>query len=158
MSDPRVVDGASAPLFDRLVDAAPREPIEQEVFRYLTPEGLRASVRRELERLLDTRRPISLTDALNEDQLTVLEYGVPDYSSLNPNDLDECALFALAVRKAIAAFEPRLRNPAVEAKHSTERLGSLRLQIRGTIRLGPHVEEVWFPVDLGIRPSASPEV
>jgi type VI secretion system protein ImpF len=101
-----------APLFDRLVDRDPRQHWEPRPFRTLTPGELRESVRRELSRLLNTREPLP-SRALGDRTRTVIDYGVPDFSSYSPRNHDDRQRLAEALRQAIDAYEPRLRQTRV---------------------------------------------
>ena len=104
--DPRLKRRLHLPLFDRLVP----------------PEGARAgspphiepgiaesieSVRRDLERLLNTRaRPESTVG----ERLTTVDYGLPDFAPLSSANPADQALFNASIVRRIEAFEPRLRN------------------------------------------------
>lgn len=154
MTDPRIVRGAVAPLFERLIDLSPGETVEAEVYRLATPEMLQASVRRQLEWILSTRRPISIEDALREDRLSVTEFGIPDWSGLSQHDDFACDQFALAVEMAVQAFEPRLSPVSVSAIPDRDRKGALRLQIAGMLKLSTATEDVSFPFEFTTAPSS----
>lgn len=95
------------PLFDRLVDRDPRLRHELRPTRTLDRRGLRESVRRELEQLLNTRCPFP-AHRLPIRERTVIDYGVPDFSVFSPRSFDDRARLADLLRRAIEAFEPRL--------------------------------------------------
>src|ERR1700760_882719 len=95
---------APAPLFDRLVDRAPEVPAEPRPLRTLDPRGLRESVRRELERKLNTRSPLPADDLAGREDLTVLEYGIPDLSAFSAANEDDQRLLTALVARAVAAF------------------------------------------------------
>lgn len=80
--------------------------------RTLTPGELRESVRRELERLLNTREPLP-SRTLGDRTRTVIDYGVPDFSSYSPRSHDDRQRLAEALRQAIDAYEPRLQQARV---------------------------------------------
>lgn len=151
MTQPRYLDGAPALLFERLQDLEPFVASEPSVFRYLTADQLRASVRREIERLIDTRRSVTIAEMLaDEGELTVMEYGVPDYSTISPRSPDERRLFALALTKAIAAFEPRLKFPQVLVTEGG-RPGTIAIALEGEIRIGTEMELLTFAVELNVK-------
>lgn len=154
MADPRVVRGAIAPLFERLIDLSPGETAEAEVFRLTSVDMLQASVRRQIEWLLSTRRPISVNDALREDRLTVTEFGIPDWSGLSQNDDYACDQFALAVEMALKAFEPRLSGVSVSAAPTDGRKDALRIRIAGNLKLSTGTEDVSFPFEFTTAPSS----
>lgn len=128
--------------------------MEAEVYRLGTPEVLQASVRRQIEWILSTRRPITVNDALREDALTVTEFGIPDWSSLSSRDGVARDQFALAVEMAIKAFEPRLAHVSVTAEPVKGREQSLCLRISGMLRLTMGTEDVSFPFEFTTAPTA----
>ena len=95
------------PLFDRLVDRDPRLRHELRPMRTLDRRGLRESVRRELEQLLNTRCPFP-AHRLPIRERTVIDYGVPDFSVFTPRSYDDRVRLAELLRRTIEAFEPRL--------------------------------------------------
>ena len=122
-------DHVRAPLFDRLVDLDPRSPGEPRPLRTLDRAGLRESVRRELERLLNTRTSLPV-DRLEERQdLTVLEYGIPDLSAFSAGSTEDQKRLVSIVTRAVAAFEPRLTEvrAVFESLDTTGRLAELRV-------------------------------
>jgi type VI secretion system protein ImpF len=92
------------PLFDRLVGGE----------RTLTVRGLRESVRRELELLLNTRSSFP-SRRLPGAPLTVIDYGIPPLADFSARNADDQNKLAAALRDAIAAFEPRLASVRVRA-------------------------------------------
>ena len=151
MADPRIVDGVPALLFDRLIDLEPKSGAEAVVFRHLSTDDLVSSIRREIGRLLDTRRPVSIDHVLKESDPTVLESGVPDYSTVNPESPTERRRLAAVLERVIAAFEPRLLEPQVTAETHPQRRGALVLRLGGRIRVGAYMEDVWFPIELDVK-------
>jgi type VI secretion system protein ImpF len=146
MSDPKPIAGARALLFDRLVDV-PDWNQQEEPPRILNREQLKASVRRELARLLNTRCSIPL-HRLGEEERSVVNYGIPDFSSLSPHNADDHALIASIVGQTIAAFEPRLRHVRVQARPASAAESALSLTINAELVIGLFVEPVSFPVTL----------
>lgn len=139
------VTGARAPLFERLVEHQPNESEEARPQRVLDREGLQRSLQRELERLLNTRTPRA-ADALAQEERTVLDYGLPDYSAMYTHSPEDQARLAALVRSTIEAFEPRLRGVAVgvEPLHDSEK--SLLVRVSGEMILGRVSERVAFVV------------
>src|SRR5579864_6435199 len=111
MIEPKIRSGARALLFDRLVDLEPQTQKEIRPLRVLDKKGLKDSVRRELGRLLNTRRPIPLAPHLEE--RTVINYGIPDFSSLSPHSDNDRKRLEFWMQEAIKNFEPRLVNVKV---------------------------------------------
>jgi type VI secretion system protein ImpF len=112
MPQPKPITGARELLFDRLVDLHPEQK-EERPLRILDREQLRASIQRELGRLLNTRCSLPL-HGLGEVERSVVNYGIPDFSSLSPHNPDDQALIASIIGQTVTAFEPRLRQVRVE--------------------------------------------
>ncbi len=109
---------------------------------------MRESVRGELERLLNTRRPAPPGDPR---QLTVLDYGIPDFSHLSPASSEDRAELAALVAQAVAAFEPRLSQVRVVVRGWDEVDRSLELAIDARLAIGALSEPVSFPTRLGVQ-------
>jgi len=144
MAQPKPIAGARALLFDRLVDVADHD---EQPLRILNENQLKASVRRELERLLNTRCSISLHQ-IGEEERSVINYGIPDFSSLSPHNADDHALIASIVGQTIQAFEPRLRQVRVEVGPVFSAESALWLNINAELVVGLYSEPVSFPVTL----------
>lgn len=112
------------PLFDRLVDRDPRLRREGRPLRTLTRSDLRESVRRELERLLNTRVQLPLAE-LEARQRTVIDYGIPDFGNFMAKNEQHRKRLAAIVAEAIATYEPRLRDVRVHLDVSPASADSL---------------------------------
>jgi type VI secretion system protein ImpF len=145
--DPRRSEGARALLFDRLVDMSPNEPAEVRPLRVLSVDELRESVRRELGRLLNTRCTYR-DDELEGRALTVLEYGLPDYSAWYTRDPEMQKRLSALIKRAVEAYEPRLGAVRVRIIDRADDEKRLRVQVDGTIRIGAVIEPVSFPLAL----------
>lgn len=103
-------DVCRVPLFDRLIDEDPRRTREAVPLRTLDADGLRASIQRELSRLLETRCPFTGDVALGRER-TALDYGLPDLDQGGRGLVGERrARLARLVKHTIESFEPRLDN------------------------------------------------
>src|SRR6266571_3278353 len=100
------------PLFDRLVDRDPFLRREVRPMRTLDRRGLKESVRRELEQLFNTRCPVP-AHRLTIRERSVIDYGIPDFSTFSARRFEDRARLADVLRRAIEAFEPRLANVRV---------------------------------------------
>lgn len=118
-------------LFEKLVDAAPLQSGEASAATEAA-EAAR-SIRRELARLLDTRRPIGAAAALHDKPRTVRDYGIPDASTLSPYAAEDRAVLAQAIRDAITVFEPRLAQPSVEVQPSASGGAGLHVIVGGRL-------------------------
>jgi type VI secretion system protein ImpF len=172
VADPKLIVGARPLLFDRLIDFDRIEDEEQSPqltdgderkrrvrwardererpLQFLDQRQLKTSVRRELERLLNTRCSIPL-HRLAEEERSVVNYGIPDFSSLSRDNADDRALIGSIVGQTITAFEPRLRQVSVEVLPVSQTESSLQLNINAELRVGAFSEPVSFPVTLNSK-------
>ncbi len=140
-------------LFEALVDdpdrrglfgAAPAQPFT-EPFRTLDVARARASLRREVSWLLNTRCGATVAELASRER-TVLDYGLPDLAGFDvDSELDRLRLAAL-IREAIAAYEPRLRRPRVTVLGQDRRHQRIGVAVAGEMALGQAVEAVAFQV------------
>jgi type VI secretion system protein ImpF len=156
MGESRFTGGARALLFERLVDNEPGRE-EQQPFRVLSKKELWESVRRELGRLLNTRCPVPLR-LIGEEERTVINYGVPDFTSLSPQNSGDRQLIAGIIGQTISAYEPRLRNVRVSVENFEEDERTLRVAVEADLLTdsvidvhsypehGSAVEPVSFPI------------
>lgn len=148
-------------LFERLVDTEPEKPCKEESppFRVLTRQELRNSVKRELGQLLNSRCPVPL-QRLGDVERTVINYGIPDFTSLSPESSEDRKLIASIIGQTIAAFETRLRNVRVTANYSGDDQRTLQIsveadlvtdtvvEIRSHLDIGTSLEPMSFPIVL----------
>lgn len=149
-SMPNVLDGGPVLLFDRLVDMEPAVTREAKVWRRLSVDEIKQSVAVELQRLFDCRRSDSLAEAATRQasDLTVLDYGVPDFGIHSPHDLTARRLLAAAIRHAILAFEPRLIGTQVELRPSSQRPSQMVAHITAKLVVGEIVEPITYEIAL----------
>lgn len=137
--------GARALLFERLADDEPRAASELHPFRTHAPDGLRASVLRRLDLLLNTRATRPRPDG---GPLTVLDFGLPDISALYARDPGAHAHLTREIHRTIAAFEPRLVVADVRVARVPGNDRSLYVQLAGAIRTEHITEPVSFTIPL----------
>lgn len=148
--EPKPILGARALLFERLVDDQHESQEEARPLRIHDIVALRESVKREVARLLNTRRPHPETPQ-DRDELTVLDYGIPDFSHLNASSsVDRQNLAAILVR-AISTFEPRLAEVGVTLEPSPGRPARLVGWIHAVLEVSSVKEPVSFPLTIGIE-------
>lgn len=134
-------------VLDRLIDFEPELSIEPDWVSSQGISELRASVKRDLETLLNTRqtRP-ELMNSSAELATSVLTYGLPDFASDGVGGAEEQAeALREAVERAIQRFEPRLLQiqvMRVPAANPYER--SLHLVIDAMLRFDPEPIPVTF--------------
>ena len=142
---PKRRPGTRLPLFDRLVDADPRRHEEVQPQRVLTGGEIQASIRRELVRLLNTRC-VETLGALGGQQRTVLNYGLPDFSTLSPTSDGDRERLARLIVEAVRAYEPRLRSPTAMVAVDPQQPRVLRVVLTGMLVLDNLQEPVSFPL------------
>lgn len=138
------------PLFDRLVDRDPRLRHELRPSRTLDRRGLRESVRRELEQLLNTRCPFP-AHRLPIRERSVIDYGVPDFSVFSARSYDDRVRLAELLRRTIEAFEPRLVDVQVSLEPYPGNDLSLLGIIEATLLTDMVPEPVSFETSLDLK-------
>ena len=131
-------------LLDRLLDFDPSKKKEDAPNPSQRIKQLRASVRRDLEDLLNTRVPmIECPPDLPELKCSVLNYGIPDLGAMRMGSSDQKELIRKSIEDAIRTFETRFQHvDVVVVKSETE--GTLRFRIEGTLYAEPAPEPVEF--------------
>jgi type VI secretion system protein ImpF len=135
-------------LLDRLTDTDPRTPADPRVTFAESVRRFKASIQRDLEWLLNTRR---IPEPPPEDWFehlprSVYYYGIPDITSLSRDSRESRHVLLRDVEDAISAFEPRLsdvRISVIEAEGEHFRR-ELRFHIEATLRMDPTPEQVVF--------------
>jgi type VI secretion system lysozyme-like protein len=98
--------------------------------------------------LLSTRIDPSV-DAIDPRDRTVLEYGLPDVSTLVSRSTGDQDRIARSVERAIMAFEPRLAHPQVTVVPELTERDRLTVVIAGMIRVGLVPEPFAFAMEIG---------
>lgn len=147
MAGLRPVAGGRALLFERLVDLEPGRP-EVRPFILHDRTGLKASVAIELERLLSTRLSLPPAD-LERRERTTLDYGIPDGAVIAPADSESRKVLAAQIEAAILAFEPRLIDPHVTLRQTSDRNDTLVADIAAQLEISGLLEPVSFAIPLG---------
>ena len=132
------------PLFARLRDEEPRLGDEVQPRRVLTRERILESISSELSRLLNTRCSETL-EALQGQERTVMNYGLPDFFTLNPTSDGDRQRLARLIVEAVRAYEPRLHNPFVEVTTDAANGRALRITLTGMLVVEQLPEPVSFP-------------
>ena len=131
------------PLFDRLVDDDLTLTRELPPVRTLGREGLKESVRREMERLLNTRTSLP-ADRLALRERSVIDYGLPDCSMFSPRSSDDRARVGELIRRAIVAYEPRLSEVRVAVDVAPGHLLAMAVRVEAMLITGSVPEPVSF--------------
>lgn len=133
-------------VLDRLLDSEPHAPTDAYTTRAQSVRQLKASLRRDLEWLLNSRRiAVPPDDGERELLRSVYNYGLPDFSSYSINSPKDRSKLLRAIETTIAYFEPRLAGVKVtpiEMAGAGSRV--LRFQIEGMLLMDPAPEQVSF--------------
>lgn len=129
-------------LFDRLVDRTPGQQYENPPLRMMGAADLQNSIGNELRRLFNTR-----STTHGDGPLSMIDYGLPDWSTLHASNSEERKEIERGMQKAILAFEPRLRQPQVLVDPVAQHQQTLSIRLNGKLTSD---DESW-PVAFGIR-------
>ncbi len=98
-------------------------------------------VRRDLEDLLNTRLTnTTIPDEFVQSRNSVLNYGLPDLSSLGGDTAERRAEIGLIIEQVIERFEPRLRNVHARIADGVGGAQTLRFQIHAELNVDPAPE------------------
>ncbi|MBX2807119.1 MAG: type VI secretion system baseplate subunit TssE [Cellvibrionaceae bacterium] len=126
-------------LLDRLIDHDPSiqdTPVKS--YRVVLTE-IKDSIRRDLENLLNTRlyrKP--LPEELTELDISIVNYGLPDFSMLQVNSDDGKHEFKEKVQSIIEKYEPRFKSVTVDLEHVGEHYErTLYMKISAVLMIEP---------------------
>lgn len=138
-------------LLDRLIDYDPKRSEDPPVTRAQSLRELKAAVRRDLEWLLNTRRPLDVPvgEQLKDSLYT---YGLPDIASLSVLSPRDRQRLTTTIEEAVVKFEPRIAGVKVSLVDTSggEKLPNLRFVIEGQLRVDPSPEPVSFDTVLDL--------
>ena len=143
-------------LLERLTDDEPQERSDLPPSWAESVRRLKASVHRDLEWLLNTRRTTDeIPEGLGEVQHSVYCYGLPDLSSMSRESAQTRGRLLRSVEDAIATFEPRLANVRVRlAEEVDDPRRRLHFVIEAMLRMDPNPEPIVFDTTLDIASGA----
>jgi len=134
------------PLHDRLINTDPSQQTDTPLSASAAMDVVRASICRDLEELLNTRRKWRSWDPhLTQLERSLAGFGLPDFASgafNEPRRRDElCRLIEACIRR----FEPRIVNLKVTLIDTTDRSsGTLRLRIDALLHAEPAPQPIAF--------------
>jgi type VI secretion system protein ImpF len=140
-------------VLERLIDREPAAKQEPAPTRSQSVRLLKASVRRDLEWLLNTRQnPEAVSDEYPEVAKSLFNYGLPDFSSLSFDNPKDRARLLKQLENTIRIFEPRLESPRVVPVQADGSLSNrtIRFQIEGLLKMDPAPEQVTFDTVLNL--------
>jgi len=137
---------AQLPLLDRLMDDAPDQPRDRVLSNAEVLNALRASVRRDLQSLLNARRRWrSWPGSMKELAVSPVGYGLPDFAAGAFGDPSRREALRREVEDTIRRFEPRFVSLKVHLVPGEDALsGTLRLRIEALLDADPAPEPVGF--------------
>lgn len=128
-----------ASLLDRLRSSS------GDVSRGLSLRELKESVRRDLEKLLNTRQRCAAPPAeLKELAQSLVNYGIPDFTTVRLVSSADWEAFRRALEDSIRRFEPRLGPVRVTIEKADIDERKLRFRIDATLHADPVPEPVVF--------------
>ncbi|ACR11888.1 type VI secretion system baseplate subunit TssE [Teredinibacter turnerae] len=152
-------------ILDRLLDDDPRSPREPEVTKHQQLRNLRASVKRDLENLLNTRyRIVSPPENLKQLENSILNYGMPDLATVNVSDIEKRRAFTRELEQLLKTYEPRFKTVHVSYQDNSDTTDrTLRFRIDATLYADPSPEVIVFdsvlePVSRAVNVEESPHV
>ncbi len=150
----------------RQIEGAGAGDFERPLTRRESEDLYRASVRRDLEWLLNARRIIDDPDLdfteskerrrletgeveYEEVEKSVYKYGLPDFTVYGLNSPNDADLLVQTVRKALKVFEPRLSDvKVIPVDVQTKGLRQVRFRIEAKLRMDPASERISFDTTL----------
>lgn len=150
MAERDIPDGFQPSIFDRLTDADSVGTSDQ---RGYTETQLINAVRRDLEDILNTRRPgfedLGIEN-LEQVKKSVVTYGLPDFANMRSLSDGDRASIGRQIAEAIATFEPRLTDIEVIVKDPSD----VQKQLKGKYQM----MAVYFHIAAKLRMDPCPPV
>jgi type VI secretion system protein ImpF len=139
-------------VLDRLIDYEPEVTREPAASRAKSLRLLKQTLRRDLEWLLNTRQfPDPVPSELKEVTRSVLLFGLPDFTTLNPKRPADQNTLRRELESAIKVFEPRLEGVVITLESGAGGEKTVRFKIDARLRIEPAPEPVSF--DTFLEPS-----
>ena len=125
-------------LLDRLLER------EESASRRRSLPELRAAIRRDLEDLLNARqRCLSAPADLTELPSSILDYGIPDLTGVNPTSDDSRQTFCREIEGVLKQFEPRFKSVKVTVLENVDGLDrTLRFRVEALVESNSGPEQV----------------
>ncbi|MDH5217657.1 MAG: type VI secretion system baseplate subunit TssE [Gammaproteobacteria bacterium] len=132
-------------VLDRLINPKAGSNTEYTDSRVTVME-IRHSIRRDLENLLNTRRRFEVSNKkLDSKDLTIVNYGIPDFTGASFSTEDEQEELLREIRKIILCYEKRFKSLKIVEKKGLDSMDrSVRFRIEAELRVEPAVEPLVF--------------
>jgi type VI secretion system protein ImpF len=133
-------------VLERLIDREPKVSLEPPPTRSQSVRLLKASLRRDLEWLLNTRRtPEAVGREFQELEQSLYNYGVPDLTAINRESARDRNRLSRIIEQTLNTFEPRLKQiRVIQIESPTGATNMLRFQIEGLLDMDPAPELISF--------------
>lgn len=137
-------------VLDRLLDDDPGNTQEAPRSRHQVLRDLKQSVRRDLENLLNTRwRCVAWPPNLEEVDLSLVNYGIPDFTGINMAAPSERERLRQIIERIVRKFEPRFKSVKVKLLDNVDDSDrTLRFRIDALLYAEPAPEPVVFDSQL----------
>lgn len=127
-------------VLDRLMAVEDWPTTRSQSLRYF-----KEALKRDLEWLLNTRQPpIPELADYPLAKASVINYGLPDITSLGLTSASDHRRLRIAIETCLANFEPRLSDVRVTLQGTDTTDRRLRFHIEGNMKLDPAPEEISF--------------
>lgn len=134
-------------VLDRLIDTEPGLAADPPPTLAASVRQLKVNLRRDLEWLLNTRRPpLAIPEDFEETRHSLLTYGLPDITSMSRDSMATRNALLREVEEAIAHFEPRLADVRVQLVETEgpNAVRELRFVVEALLKMDPNPEQVVF--------------
>lgn len=132
-------------VIDRLIDNEPGAGADALLSRGQSLRQLKASLKRDLEWLLNTRRiPEEPPEGSQELERSLYNYGLPDIAALGVHSVSDQNRLLRMLEESVALFEPRIKGARVVLEPVASNTRVLRFQILGMLDIDPAPEKVAF--------------
>jgi len=140
----------TASILDRLIDLNPDSAADPPANRSQSVRQLKASLRRDLEWLLNSRRnPDEVPETYEELFRSLYNFGLPDVTSMGLNSPRDKQRLLRLIEETIEIFEPRLTGTRVRAlDNGSSGPRTLRFQIEAMLKMDPAPEQILFDTSL----------
>ena len=149
-AETKMIIGAPAPLFDRLIDEDPETTTEYPVKKNLNRFELIQSIEHEVSRILNTRATVKRAEYedFSEDPLNFglpEMFGLGDFSQYDATNQQEWPRIAELCEQAIKRYEPRIKNVSATVTAFDKKGQSLSITIHADFAMKEFQGELTFP-------------